>query len=752
MKKQNKILIIIIFVLLVIFKAFFFSKKYPEDKYISNTLVYIESLKSISEGAVRYNVRLNVGGNKYNFKDKFILKIYLNEETTLEEWNEYTSYTNGDVIKINGKIQIPEYMNNPGEFNYKHYLYSNNIYGEIVVSKTIEKVEYKLNIKEKLLNYIYRYKEYLGNKLDENMDEKYSSVAKSIIYGDSLDIDENTNDSFKKAGVSHMMAISGSNIIGLTTVLLALFKLCKINKKFGKILSGTVVIIYVILVGTSLSTLRAGIMCIICTYEEILISERRKKNSSLKKLLITIGIILFYVPFSIYNVGFILSCLATIGIILFNPYCASIKCKILSKVSNKVAKKILDVFLTNMFLSLSVQILILPVQINSFNIISLTSILSNVFCSLISSEITVFGSIYLLFSYIPVLSNILIFILNICISCLMFGISIFKSIAIELKIMDLSIFSIILWYISVFLLYIKIYLKRIFYGRRLAFKKYTITQIIVATFFILITIFSNIYFKCIDSFVYFFNVGQGELSLIKSKENMVIVDIGSLKVTQAYNALNGYFKMKNVAKVDAIILSHMHSDHINGLENFVKEYKVGKIIYAEPFYENEEYINFLKIIEKYKLNTQVVRSGEKVKYGDIHIEILLPDIKELKDKEDENNLNTNSVVCKISIKDKDVLYMGDATTKTEERLLEKYKGNNEIFKDIEILKVAHHGSKTSSCEEYIERIKPKYAVISAKKKYYNHPHESVIETLNKYNVQIYITENLGAIKFNLYNL
>ncbi len=751
---KNKFLIIIFFIIFIISKAYFFSNKYKEDKYISNAYVFIESLKSITDTSVKYIGKIVEEGDNDNikFKDKFIIKIYLNEETNLDKWEEYTSYTNGDVIKINGKIQIPEIMNNPGEFKYKYYLYSNNIYGEITVNKIIQKEEYELNSKERIINSIYRYKEYLGDKLDSNMTKENAAIAKSIIYGDTIDVDARIEENFEKAGVSHMMAISGSNIIGLITVMMITFKVVKLNKKLSKMINILVITVYIILTGASLSTLRAGIMCIICTVNIIIGENGGNKKSSFNNLLLTIVIILLYSPFCIYNTGFILSILATTGIILFNPYITNFKVKTLSKVKNNILKNALDIFLSNLSLTLTVQMVILPVQINSFNYISLTSILSNVFCSFLSSILTVLGSIYIFTSYIPMLSNILVFFIQIFVCILCFSISVFSKLSIEIKVMDLNILSITTYYIFVFLIYLRMYLKRIYKGRRKTnFKSYTIFQVICLVICIVLIVFSNLHFKYIDSFVYFFNVGQGELSLIKSKENVLIVDIGSLKTNLAYNTIDSYCKMKNIQNVDAIVLSHMHSDHINGLERFVKEYRVGEIIYAKPFEENEEYFKFLDLVKEYNLNVREIISGESIQYGDVNINILLPDNIKIENKEDKEGTNTNSLICKISINDMDILYMGDATNKTEEKLIKKYEVDEEIFKDIELLKVGHHGSKTSSSEKFVKLVKPKYAIISAKKSYYNHPHESVIETLEKYKIEIYLTENQGAIKFNLYN-
>ncbi len=749
MKNINKnivlIILIIVLIVLVISKAILFLNKYPEDEYISSTDVYIDSLKKLTETSVSYNVRIGE-----RFKDKFVLKIYIEDEMNEISWNEYTNLKYGDVIKINGKIQIPEIMNNPGEFNYKYYLYSNNIYGEIIANKIIEKREYKLGVKEKAIKCIHMYKEYLGRTLDKYIANKYSSIAKSIIYGDTLDIDEEIKMDFEKAGISHMMAISGSNIVALVTVTTIIFNICKLNKNTSKLLSIMLIIVYMILTGTSLSTLRAGIMCIICTLQSLEKARSGKNKSTFSNLLITIILILIYAPFSVLNIGFILSALATLGIILFNPFFVVIKEKTLLKIKNKFIKNVLNILLNNLFLTLSVQILIFPVQVNSFNLISLTSILSNVFCSLISSVITVIGSVYICLSWLPIVSCTLVKLLGICIMILLGLIDLFKNIPLEIGIMDLNIFAILTYYVSVFLTYLRLYLTKA-YAKKLNFKKYTIAQYICILLFVFVVVFSDIYFKYLDNYISFFNVGQGELSLIKSKDNMVIVDIGSMKSTLAYNSINGYFKHKNVKGVGAIILSHMHTDHINGLENFVKQYKIGKIIYAKPFNETEEYANFLRIVEENNLEIVEVKEGDKFLFGDMQIQILLPSDKKILSKEDKEGLNTNSLVCKISVKDKDVIYMGDATYETEKMLLEKYNGTD-LFNNIEILKVGHHGSKTSTSQEYVEKVLPKYAVISSKEKYYGHPHENVIEILKENKVQIYITEKIGYIKFNLNKL
>jgi len=390
--------------------------------------------------------------------------------------------------------------------------------------------------------------------------------------------------------------------------------------------------------------------------------------------------------------------------------------------------------------------MIIPVQINSFNTISPTQIIFNVFVSSITNIIAILSAIFILFSYIPILNFLVVKCINVFVSILLVLVNFFKIISLNIQVMDLPIIVIILYYCIVLSFGFKIYLKKFLRSRKYelnkkAWKKYTIVQIILSLIMIIIVIINRIYFNNISSFVYFFNVGQGETSYIKCGKNSVIVDIGSLRTNLAFNTVSNYFKMKNISGVDAMVLSHMHIDHINGLEKYLENYDVGMVLYSKPTEENDTYTNLKKVLKNFNVKSKEVKAGEVYEFGNIKIEILLPKDKLLNVEDD---INANSLVCKISIKDKSIMYMGDGTCDTEKELLKLYD-----LESVDILKVGHHGSKTSTSEEYIEKIQPQYAVISAKKSYYNHPHESVLDVLKKYNVKIYITEKIGAIKYNL---
>ena len=734
MKNKTILSMIFILVICIFIKAFLFASKYISDEYNKEYSLFVISKYKENDSMVAYNVFLE--------NDKFIMKIYQSDSVDLKN---YKSLKYGDFVNIIGKIVVPEYMNNPGEFNYKYYLYSNNIHGEISINKINSVGRAKLNLKQEIFGYIYEYKAYLGKVLEEYMPSDNVELAKSVIYGETFGLDEDTKNSFEQTGLSYIMAISGANITSIITVITILMLSLKLKGKVSNIVALVVIFIYVILAGSSLSTLRACIMASI----SIIFNLINKKIHPLKSLFLTGAIILFFYPYSIFNTGCILSFLATFGIITLLKPLNKLTHKLAEKVKINWLKKVIEFAFLNFWLTISVQAMIMPVQINSFNTFSPTQVVFNICISGITNLITILGSIFFLFSYVPMINFLIVKCINICVYILILSVDFLRTISLNISIMDLPVIVIVIYYCIVLSFVFKIHLNKFLRGKKYklnkkAFKRYSIIQIILI-FTMIITVLTNTcYFKNIISFVYFFNVGQGETSYIKSGKNSIIVDIGSIKTNLAFNTVSNYFKMKNISGVDAIILSHMHIDHINGLEKYLENYSTKIILYSKPVKETEAYIDFKEIVAKHNVKTKEVKAGEIYKFGNIKIEILLPKYKLLNVEDD---INANSLVCKISVKDKNIMYMGDGTIDTEKQLLKLYD-----LKDIDILKVGHHGSKTSTSEEYVKQILPKYAVISAKKKIYNHPHQNVIEILKKYNVKIYITEKIGAIKFNMYNL
>lgn len=176
----------------------------------------------------------------------------------------------------------------------------------------------------------------------------------------------------------------------------------------------------------------------------------------------------------------------------------------------------------------------------------------------------------------------------------------------------------------------------------------------------------------------------------------------------------------------------------------MQEIKVNNIIIGKQYKSSENYEEFIKIVKEKKINVKIVEGGEKVSIeNNLYFNILWPFSDNMIS---DNSINNNSLVCKLNYKNYSMLFTGDIEAIAEKAILKKYSKNLNILKS-DILKVAHHGSKTSSITEFIEKIKPKYAIIGVgEDNKFGHPSDSTIQNLEKANIRIYRTDKMGEIE------
>lgn len=180
----------------------------------------------------------------------------------------------------------------------------------------------------------------------------------------------------------------------------------------------------------------------------------------------------------------------------------------------------------------------------------------------------------------------------------------------------------------------------------------------------------------------------------------------------------------------------------------LKNLKVKNIIIGKQYEEYENYKEFIKIAKDKKINIRVVGAGEKITIEkNLYIDVLWPINREK--MVIQNAINNNSLVFKLRYINFSMLFTGDIEEIAEKEILDKYKENTEFLKST-ILKVAHHGSKTSSTKEFINIVKPKYAVIGVgKDNKFGHPSNVTIENLKTINTEIYRTDEMGEISINV---
>lgn len=241
--------------------------------------------------------------------------------------------------------------------------------------------------------------------------------------------------------------------------------------------------------------------------------------------------------------------------------------------------------------------------------------------------------------------------------------------------------------------------------------------------------------------VHFIDVGQGDSTLFMVEEGVVLVDAS---VYQAGPTIVEYLKKQGVTKIDYFFLTHPDGDHIGGARDVLDAFEVENIIMPDKSHDTRTYENLLLRIEELDINVIKGETGSVYNVGDLEITILSPVAGHNYGRSDKDN-NDWSVVFLARFGNSKVMMTGDATAETEEIML---KNHSTAEMKADILKVGHHGSHSSTTDEFLAAVDPDYAVISCgKDNDYGHPHTEVTDRLQKAGITIRITKDEGTIVY-----
>lgn len=229
--------------------------------------------------------------------------------------------------------------------------------------------------------------------------------------------------------------------------------------------------------------------------------------------------------------------------------------------------------------------------------------------------------------------------------------------------------------------------------------------------------------------VYFIDVGQADSILINSNNEYMLIDAGN---NNDGKLLVEYFKSLNITTFKYIVGTHPHEDHIGGIDDIINNFNIENILLPDAITTTKTFTDVLDAIENKNLNITIPTTGEKINLGKSKLEVIYTG-------KDESDLNNTSIVLKLQYYNNTFLFTGDATSKTEKLIL-----NKNIEADV--LKIGHHGSRYSSTKEFINKVNPKYAVISVgTNNTYKHPADTTLNKLKMKNIEVYRTDELGTI-------
>ena|SRR6056297_699102 len=236
----------------------------------------------------------------------------------------------------------------------------------------------------------------------------------------------------------------------------------------------------------------------------------------------------------------------------------------------------------------------------------------------------------------------------------------------------------------------------------------------------------------------FLDVGQGDSILIETpSKKQILIDGGpDRKVLKELNKALPFWDRN----IDLLILTHPEHDHIRGLIDVLKHYKVENILFTGISKDSKEYKKWMNRTKEEGARIFIAQKNQKFKIGELELNILHPFKNEI--GEEFNNVNDSSIVAKAKYREKTFLLTGDIGKKIEDKLIRKYEDI-----DVDLLKVGHHGSKYSTSRKFLKETQPEIAVIQVGENDYGHPAEVVLRKINKFNIPILRNDLDGTIKF-----
>ncbi|MGE4283437.1 MAG: DNA internalization-related competence protein ComEC/Rec2 [Clostridia bacterium] len=635
----------------------------------------------------------------------------------------YGGYDFEDILQVRGELSYPSSSFNQGGFDYRNYLKGKGIYAICFASPyQINKVgqytqtnfiiHLSTNIRISAIKTIDRY-----------LPKEEAALLKGMLIGAKESFSDKRREEFSRSGLAHLTAVSGIHvaifIIGITYLL----SVCRVNKHIIHLVSIILIILFVFATGCSPSVLRAGTMGILFFVSYLI----NKEADSLTSLSIAALAILIYNPVILLDVGFQLSFGATVSLLLFYKPVYE-KLSTFPRMIRETATA-----------SITAQLGTVIITAYHFNSISIISIIGNLIVVPVASLVLLSGFT------LCALGN-----LNVIIGKVIAGLCylLLKLIlAVVHLISQLPFASVKVPSPSILIIFAYLLLLIILYNLLKEHKKSAYIKIAVGILILLIgiNILVHVYAKRYME-VTFLNVGQGDCILIKCPNGRnVMIDGGGSGGADNYdigkNIVIPYLLKRGIMKIDMVIISHYHDDHVEGALSVLKEMPVGALLLPQRKSSNELMQQLMNAAMQQHIPVYAVAKGMQVNMGrELTMEILYPDVSQL-----NNNLkneNDQSLVLNLHHQDVRFLFTGDIEKGTE-----KYLVSQEADVKANVIKVPHHGSDTSLTEDFLLMSASEYAVISVGRNHFGHPSEEVLRRLDESNIEVYRTDINGTITF-----
>ena len=640
-------------------------------------------------------VCLTVGSEQIPIEN---IKVYLNKEEQIRI---------GMFLRVCGKLEEIPGPRNPGEFDSKQYYACRKIYYQMKDGEVCDKsIGY---------SYFGQLLQEIRQKAETILDEAagaYAGIFQAMILGERGNLDAETKMQYQMAGIMHILAISGLHISFVGMGFFRLLKKAGAGNGVAGAVSAFLIYAYGIVTGGSVSAMRAVGMFLVLVGAGI----AGRSYDLLSAMALSAIVLLLDAPAYLYNVSFLLSFGAVIGIGALTPEICS-----LLNLKKRTAKSLAG--------SVIVWLITLPIALHAYGEVSLAGVILNLLV-LPTSGIVLASGIFAL--------PVGIFVIEIAKrvvfpgKCVLFFYEKLCEVVGWIPHSTWIAGSPQLWQCAVYYVMLGVAFTGVKWGKKAA----SVALVIFAVVFLGYHSRNGLTITCLD-------IGQGDCCVLKMPggENFLIDGGSSNKKNTAVYQILPYLKNQGIAILDGIFVSHTDQDHISGIEELLElcaqkltTVRVKNLILPDWDTTGGEYEKLKMLAEQTGIRVQTVREGNLLKTKEAQIEILAPE-----NGADGSDTNEDGMVMKVHFGKFRGLFTGDIGAETEKKLLDS-------MEDVDFLKVAHHGSKYSTCQGFLDVVSPEIAVISCSaKNTYGHPSADTIKKLEDCGAQVEYTMKNGAI-------
>ncbi len=621
----------------------------------------------------------------------------------------------GSRLRLEGTVA--ELESKPGaDFDYGLYLRRRGI--NVCLKVASQRVEALEGRRGGFAGLVDRLRQHARSSLAAGGWGDASGLFQGMVIGDTSQVDDGVIDDFRSSGLLHMLAVSGQNVVLLGFVIAAFCRGLRLSRRPAVLAAAAVIIIYVPLTGADASIMRAGSVGLLGLSADLLARQADRYHF----MALAAALILTLNPNSLFDPGFQLSFAAVLSIFLVAPLFD----RPLSNLPGALKEPIA--------ISAAAGIVTAPITLFHFNQVPLVSVPANVAAAPVAGPVMLLG-------VLAVVVEPLSSLLNWCITaaaCLCTGYLIvvsrlFASVPGAVYVSESPGLMAVSGFYAMISVIVVINRKPEFAGRiRLLLRSRPL--VIALALLLALLLYTGLSGRTADPpsafTVSFLDVGQGDATLLQDPQGAtVLIDGGP------GSDILSLLRESGVERLDAVILTHPHADHMAGLDEVFSKYEVAAFYDAQQPGGGDGYSSLLELLERRGVAHQGLRSGQQLLFGGLTLSVYHPG-----DWMRPDDTNANSVVLVASYGGLDILLPGDAEGEVLMTL---------DLPEVEVYKAPHHGSRDPHISEVLESVDPECAVISVGEgNDYGHPSEDTLSELRESGAEVYRTDRQGTVRIS----